>query len=1583
MKKAFLWIGLLLLSPILLFMVLTILLYVPPVQNWIVDKVASVASENTGMQITVDRVALDFPLDLSVEGVVVVSQQGDTIADIGRLVVDVKLWPLVSQKVVIDELAVEQATINTLDFISDLQVRGKVGRLAARSEGIDLEKSTVELNNAQLSDADLTILLSDTAAVDTTESEALWYIHVDSLTILRSQVDVHMPGDSMQVMAYMGRAQAKEVIVDLASATYSVQSVDWHDGRLTYDLPFEPRADSGLDYNHIALSDIRLGIDSIYYHDPDLSLKIRETALREQSGLQVTQLTGGILLDSVGIRMPGLSLATPYSNIYTRAEFDFTLMDSLAPGQLHLQLNAQLGKPDLMLFMADMPATFQSRWPEWPLTVRGRIDGNMQRANISEFEVTLPTAFHASTHGTVENMTDLDRLVAQLDLEAESYDLGFVMGLAGKDIMQQYRIPHGLRLSGDIEARQGRYSAFLTAREAEGTAVVKGSFDQRLLSYDAYADIRNLNLHHFMPKDSLYHLTATLQAKGQGTDMFKRSSWLEATAEVQHLGYEQLDVDSLTLNAQLRDGHAIASVTGHNQLIRGSIQADALLDALNGKADLSMTVGTDLQQLDLHALHLVEDPLAIGMCGHIDLESNLDDYYDLTAIIGDLYIKDSIETYRPQDVDVRLLTRPDTTFVRLQSGDLILNGDANCGYQALLDQVLMLSDTILAQYENREIDQPAIKRNLPNMRLYLTSGRNNPIADFLRSSANTDFKDIHIDLKSSPLTGINGDAHIYSLNADSTRIDTIRLHLKDTERGLTYQGEVSNNRRNPQFVFRALVDGRIHEHGALAGVRYYDDKGQMGLRLGATAAMVDDGLQFQFLPERPTIGYKELNLNKDNFLLIHKNLRLEAKIDLIADDGTGVKVYSESQDTTLLQDLTVSLYRFDLEKLTSVIPYAPRVSGMLNGDYHLIMNGQQQISVASDMGIQNLIYEKNPIGNLNTEFVYLQREDDTHAVEGVLKLEGVEIGSLKGEFKAAVKDPTTGRTINAGQLNANLKLTRFPMQMGNGFIPDQLIGFDGYADGEMSVVGALNRPKVDGEVYLDSAFLFSKPYGVNLRFDNDPVRIINSKLLLENFTMYAYNDNPLNIMGDIDFHDTDRITMNVRMRARDFQLINAKQTKESIAYGKAFVNFFATMTGRLDQLRMRGRLDVLGTTDLTYLLLDSPLSTDNQLDELVKFTDFTDSTQTVVEKPTPEGLQVDMTISIDQGAHVLCGLNVDQSNYVDLFGGGDLRMRYSNDGISMTGRYTLTSGEMKYSLPIIPLKTFTIQDGSYVEFTGDPMNPRLNLTATERTRAAVGSEGQQSRSVIFDCGVVITKTLQDMGLEFVIDAPEDMSISSSLNAMTTEERGKVAVTMLTTGMYLADGNTSGFSMNSALSSFLQSEINNITGNALKTLDLSVGLDNSTDASGNMHTDYSFKFAKRFWNNRLRVQIGGKVSTGNEMQQGEKQSFFDNVTMEYRLTPTSNQYVKLFYNQNVYDWLEGYTGQYGGGYMWRRKLESFWDIFKIWGSEKKQPMMPMNRRQPSDSLRTNTREALPGDSLRMNTREAAPNDSTKTVRNEVQ
>ena len=754
---------------------------------------------------------------------------------------------------------------------------------------------------------------------------------------------------------------------------------------------------------------------------------------------------------------------------------------------------------------------------------------------------------------------------------------------------------------------------------------------------------------------------------------------------------------------------------------------------------------------------------------------------------------------------------------------------------------------------------------------------------------------------------------------------------------------VQNNRRNPQFVFKALFDGHFTEHGALVGVRYYDERDRMGIRLGASATMEADGLRFQLMPERPTIGYKEFALNKDNYIYLSSSNHIEANVDLVADDGTGLKIYSNGNTADYLQDLTVSVNRLNLGELTSVLPYMPRVTGLLNGDYHIVQDLDEQISVVSDMAVSDMTYEDSPIGNLGTELVYLQREDDTHVVEAHLTLDGEEFGTLTGSY---LND-------NAGSIDATFLMERLPLSLVNGFVPDQLLGLDGYAEGSVTVKGSLKAPQVDGEVYLDSAYLVSLPYGVRMRFDNDPVRIVGSHLLLENFGLYAYNDQPFNIMGDIDFSRPDRVTVDMRMRAQNLLLIDAKQQAKSLAFGKAYVNFFARLNGPLEQLKMRGKLDVLGSTDLTYMLLDSPLSTDNRLDELVRFTDLADTLQTAVVRPTPTGLDVDLDVSVSKGARVVCNLNSEQTNYVDLMGGGDLRMKYTTEGINLTGRYTLTSGEMKYSLPVIPLKTFTIQDGSYVEFTGDPMNPRLNLTATERTKATVGADGQQSRAVAFDCGVVITKTLSDMGLEFTISAPEDMTVNNELQAMSTEERGKLAVTMLTTGMYLADGNTSGFSMNSALSSFLQSEINNITGSALKTLDLSVGLDNATDASGTMHTDYSFRFSKRLWNNRLKIQLGGKVSTGSSDMPGQQQSFFDNVTMEYRLDQNAQQNLKLFYNQNVYDWLEGYTGEYGAGFVWRRKLNSFADVLQFWKKEPASAMPPAGRPAPqtADSLKT--------------------------------
>jgi hypothetical protein len=100
MKKMLKWVGIAVLSPILLFVILAALIYLPPVQNWAVKKAAAIASEKTGMEITVEHVCLKFPLDLGIEGFRALHQNDslpqvkDTIADVKEMVVDVRLLPL-------------------------------------------------------------------------------------------------------------------------------------------------------------------------------------------------------------------------------------------------------------------------------------------------------------------------------------------------------------------------------------------------------------------------------------------------------------------------------------------------------------------------------------------------------------------------------------------------------------------------------------------------------------------------------------------------------------------------------------------------------------------------------------------------------------------------------------------------------------------------------------------------------------------------------------------------------------------------------------------------------------------------------------------------------------------------------------------------------------------------------------------------------------------------------------------------------------------------------------------------------------------------------------------------------------------------------------------------------------------------------------------------------------------------------------------------------------------------------------------------------------------------------------------------
>ncbi|MBQ8047161.1 MAG: translocation/assembly module TamB domain-containing protein [Prevotella sp.] len=1533
MKKVLKWAGVALLIPFLIVAMLSLLLYFPPFQRWATDKAAIIVSEQTGLNVSVGEVSLHFPLELSMGDVVAVRMREiqpppvDTVANVRNLALKIQLLPLFSGRINVDKLELTDVKLNTLDLVDAAQVQGTAGQISVQSHGIDLERKYVNLDDVKLANADVLVALTGKETEDTTASPSSWQIYLEKLKIDHSVIALHTPADSVQLGASIESLSAKRGFFDLEKGKYSVASVNWEDGQFSCHKIYEPSV-GGIDYNHLDFKNIYINVDSIEYASSKFHAQLRSASLKEQGGLTIEQMSGTVNMIENNLKVEDLHVKTPDSSLSTQLNIDLDSFSDNPGGAVNAQIHVILGRDDIEHFAPGLPASLWKAWPDVPLTIDGTVGGSMEHLSIHQMTLHLPSAFYLTASGTIKNLNKTDQMAADIDVHATTHHLNFLTSVLSPDLRRQVRIPSGIVLDGNIMAEHRLYGANLTVRQGGGTARLNGKVDMGTLAYNAHLITQEFPLKNFLPHQSVTPLSITVNAQGKGTDFLSTSTVFSAQVDVASLGYDSYLLNGLRAEAKVENGVIDVQAKADNRQMKGT----AHLAALSGKKNLRGTLSFDIRELDLHDMQLADSVFTVGGCGHVDIASDFSQYYEAKGQIDDLVLKGQYDTYLPDDVFFSVMTRPDTTWAKVDTGDFHLSANASGGYNVLLTQVDTLFSEGKRQWKAKKIDQTMLRERFPDGHIVLYAGRNNFVNQML-VHAGYDYGRMNIDLATSHSDGIEGFLHVDSLIASGIRIDTIRIKLHSELDIIKYYAQVRNGKGNPQYVFNALVDGSLTENGSGLVANIYDANGDLGIGMGLAATLEEEGVRFSLTDDQSVLGFKRFHANNGNYVYLADDRRISADVVLKASDGTGVQIYTNDDNEDALQDVTIALNQFELSQIFSAIPYIPSIQGILDGDFHFVQT-EEDVSVSTNLAVNQFIYEQNPLGNLGTEFVYMPKSDGSHYVDGILLRDSREIGTLSGTYSA-----------DAG-FDAVIGLQRAPLSMLNGFIPDRIVGLRGYGEGDLTLKGTLDKPIIDGEIYLDSSSIYSEPYGVEMRFADDPVRIEHSRLLFENFEMFANNDSPLNVSGYYDFSNLDRMLMNIRMKAQNFMLIDAKENPRSEAFGKAYVNFFGSMSGPVDNLSMAGKLDVLGTTDLTYILRDSELSNDTQLEELVKFTDFKDTTTVVqVSKPPLTGFMMNLVVGIDEAAHVFCALNTDKTNYLDIYGGGELRMKYNpSDALTLTGRYTLDSGKMKYSLPVIPLKTFSIERGSYVEFTGDATNPTLNITATENVKATVGDG--TGRPVDFTCGVKLSQTLNNLGLSFVIDAPSDMAVRDELNTMGTEERGKVAITMLASGMYLADGNTSGFTMNSALSSFLQTEINNIAGSAMRSMGLDIGMsiDNSTNASGDMHTDYNFQFAKRLWNNRLSFIVGGKVSTGSEVQTRDD-SFFDNVELEYRLNQNASQYLRMFYDNNTYDWLEGMIGQYGVGFMWKRKLQHFRDIFRLKGETNSLPGDAVRKEKP--------------------------------------
>ncbi|WP_336527972.1 translocation/assembly module TamB domain-containing protein [Bacteroides acidifaciens] len=1485
-----------LLTPIILFVILMVLLYVPPVQNLIRREVTAYASKATGMQIQVERIDLRFPLNLLIRGVEVI-QQPDTLLSLESLNVRVQAWPLLKGKVEVDEVTLSRVAFNSANLIDGMEIKGVLGRFFLQSHGVDLSNETAVINATELSDTHVQMLMNDTTTTpkDTTASAPVnWKVDLHQLKLKNVSFSMQLPADSMRMAAHIGETTIDDAQADLKNQFYGLKQFLLSGTSASYDTGAAKPVE-GFDASHIAVRDVSIGLDSLLYKGRDMKAVIREFTMNERSGLSVTSLTGRAFSNDSIISVPGLKLQTPHSEIDLSAHTYWELVNIPTTGRLSANLNAYIGKEDVMLFTGGLPDSFKEAYPFRPLVIRAGTDGNLKEMQISRFTADLPGAFSLEGGGILENLADSITRSGTIGLKMKTQNLNFLTGLSGEVPNGTLVIPDSMNLVAQVDIKGPEYKANLHLKEGQGAMNVNAALNTATEVYKADLKIDNLQLHHFLPKDSIYELSLSAAADGRGLDVMSYRSYAKLDLALDRLHYAQYHLSNVHLTGALKGALVTANLTSDNELLK--MTTDAEYNLAHSYPDGKVTV--DVIRLDLHELGLMPEPMK-----------------------------------RPLAFNLSAEARQNRVFTHFISGDMKLNLSARSGVNPLISQSIRFVDVLMKQIDEKELNHAELRKALPTAVLSFSAGKENPLAYFL-ATKNISYHEASMKFGTAPDWGINGKAAVHALKVDTLQLDTVFFTVKQDTTLMKLRAGVINGPKNPQFSFSTTLTGEIRDRDAELLVDYKNGKGETGVLLGVNARPLfegqgkGNGIAFTLIPEKPIVAFQQFHFNENhNWIYLHKNMRVYANVDMWDEEGMGFRVHSMQGDTVSLQNIDVEIRRIRLQEITSVLPYFPEVTGLFSLEAHYIQT-EKDLQLSAEASIDELTYERQRIGDIALGATWLPGEQGKQYLNAYLNHDQMEVLVADGKLL-----PTrTGKD----SLEVNTTLEHFPLRVANAFIPDQMVTLSGDMDGNLNITGSTEQPLINGELVLDSVAVFSSQYGARFVFDNRPVQIKNNRLLFDKFAIYTTSKNPFTIDGYVDFRDMSRPMANLNMLAQNYTLLDAKRTRESLVYGKVFADFRATVKGPLDGLNMRGNVSLLGNTDVSYVLTDSPLTVQDRLGSLVTFTSFSDTT-TVVRQEVPTvslgGLDMAMMVHIDPSVRVKVDLDASNDNRIELEGGGDLSMKYTPQGdLTLTGRYTLSGGLMKYALPVIAAKEFAIDDGSYVEWTGNPMDPMLNFKATDRIRASV-SEGENggSRMVNFDVSVVVKNRLDNLSFAFDVSAPEDATVQNELTAMGAEERGKQALYIMVMKTYLGTGPIGGgggglgkLNMGSALTSVLSSQINSLMGN-LKNASLSVGVEDHDDSeTGSKRTDYSFRYSQRLFNNRFQIVIGGKVSQG-ENATNDAESFIDNISLEYRLDRTGTRYIRLFYDKNYESVLEGEITETGVGIVLRKKLDKLSELF---------------------------------------------------------
>ena len=1501
--------------PIVVVWVLCALLYLPPVQEYATRKIEEAVARDSEFRLSVGSIGLTFPFNLAIEDFELTKEQM-SITRGKTLEININPIPLLRGEVEVNYILLENIKIDTNDLIESTRIAGEIGYFRSAIRNIDLIREQADIKQLHIQEADINIAIGESKENNEEPAAPVnWEIMLRKGNIKNSHIIIQLPKDSTTIGTDIGQLTARNLQAHLAGNSYELQQLDIANSGATYDHGTQPREEAPL--RHIAIENIHIAGRDIAYSSTTLKADIDALTLRQAGGIDIRNGSLALAADSTLIKIKNVTLNSANGSfINATATIGQTVFSGNSQSPVQANLVTHIDKRDLKGLITAEQAGLLSTLPDSMIDARLSLHGTMEKSVIDTACITIPTIASMSAKGRLANIGS-KKQEADIDLNGTIFNVEPFTGSTTTT---------PLSLNGNAKARGSLYSADIDIN-GNGGGNILAFYDTKSEIYNAKIDLKQFNLEASIGVVPVKNLSMRASLSGAGTDIYAPATYYQLFAAIDTLQYSNFIATGTTVSAFQANSFSLISLISNSPHSALELTAKTHIHP----TDISNSTELKIENLAFDKVGISDKNIS----GKIDLDfearTDFGETHSLKLRGSNIALNTPIKRFTPADINIDIATAPDSSHITATNGDLSIHGTLASGYNRLLAQIAKIEDMFReTRYSEKSIYYAHdFEQLLPAMSLNFECGKQNMFHNFMAMN-NIDLGDIELKCSIDSTAGIRARGAVYDLTTSEAKLDTIRFSAMQEGENIKYFAGVRSSATTPdkkKQSFGAALFGNLLRDTLNTNFSFRGNDRSSDTRIGISTLLMPEGLNIHILPKAKVLG-EVFDINSDNHISIGKNEVISANIHATDQYNAGLHLYA-TNDSTAKHDISLSLFNINLGKLTASLPFTPDIAGTLNSDMRL-RNESDGIILNGDIYGDSIAYEGNYIGNESADFVYLPKQGGKHIASLLLYHNDNEYLDIEGDY-------------DNGNINGRAILSKLPLRVINSFIKESNLNIDGYIDGNVSLDGPLETASSNGYIQFDSVYVDAPMLGSQMRLVNDKVNIEDSKIKFNDFKIYAKGNTPFKVNGNIDVSRFAQPAFDLSMQASNYELINAERQRNSLIYGKLFLDINSYITGPIQALKVYGNATVLGNTNVTYVVPESSIAANNELDGLVEFVNFQDSTKIARDDESPDlgNITMSMTLNIEEGAWINADFDASRQSYINLQGGGQLNMSYTSEaGISLTGRYTLNNGEMKYNLPIIPLKTFSISQGSYVNWTGDLMNPTLNITALERIVAPVSIDGGNNQPVAFDVGLVLSNSLDNMGLSFTIKAPENAAIQDELNSLDAETLNKYAVTMLITGAYV--GSNGGFTVSNALTSFLDAKINDLAGDAMKSVSINVGItDVENKETGSSYTNYSFSFAKRFWNDRLTIIVGGEVNSGDNPD--EENSFINNVSLEWRLTADGNRYLRLFYDKNYESILEGEITETGVGYVYRRKLNNLSELLFI---------KPRDERQPAINTKTN-------------------------------